>query len=254
MQPEANFMQKYYTEEAWARKTQLRAQTPPETLEKYRQVYKKLLLEVEAALELDPAGETGQSLARQWVLLGEVVSGGDSEIKAGAIKAWKDHRSWPPAEQDTLLARYGIEAGIDREVSMRRVERVAKFIGQAIGRKFVEALKVEQQAAVAGNLSSDGSSKLWVNLFREVESSLSVDPASEKAQALVCKWKQLRLDRKMEAREMWPDRGDFQKALRGKWPANAPAAVVNQVARMYRIEQVSNFLMKALSCCEEKTN
>jgi DNA-binding transcriptional MerR regulator len=249
MQPEANFMRKYYTEEAWTQKTRLREQTPPETLERYHQAWKKLFLEVEAALNLDPAGETGQSLAKQWVLLAEVISGGDPGIKAGAIKAWKDHQNWPPGEQDALFASYGLDACSDREVSMRRVERVGKFIGQAIGRKYLVALKVAQQVAIASNPSIDGSSKPWADLFREVESSLLEDPASEKAQALAARWKELKQDKKVETRGISPSLDDFRKVLREKCPPDASVAVINQVARLYRIEQVSNFLMKALACC-----
>jgi MerR family transcriptional regulator, thiopeptide resistance regulator len=248
LQPEANFMRKYYTEEAWTQKREWSERTPPETLERYHQAWEKLFLEVEAALDVDPAGETGQSLARQWVLLAEVISGGEPGIKAGAIKAWKDHQNWPLAEQDALFARYGLDASSDREVSMRRVERVGKFIGQAIGRKYLQALKVGQQVAIISSPSTDGSSKPWADLFREVECSLLEDPASEKAQALAAKWKELKLDKKVETRGISPSLDDFRKSLREKWPLDASVAVINQVARLYRIEQVSNFLMQALAC------
>jgi len=247
MQPEANFMRKYYTEEAWAQKRELREQTPPETLEKYHQTWKKLFLEVEAALDQDSAGGTAQSIARRWVLLAEVISAGHPEIKAGAIKAWKDHQNWPPAEQDALFARYGLDASRDREESMRRVERVTKFIGQAIGRKYLEALKVGRQVAIINNPSTDGSSKPWADPFREVESSLLEDPASEKAQRLAGKWKELKLDKIVETRGISASLEGFRKALHEKWPPDASMAVINQVARLYRIEQVSNFLMKALA-------
>jgi TipAS antibiotic-recognition domain len=252
MQPEANYMRKYYTEEAWAQKRELREQTAPEILERYHQAWKKLFLEVEAALDVDPAGETGQSLARQWVLLAEVISAGDPGIKAGAIKAWKDHQNWPSAEQDALFACYGLDPSSDREISMRRVERVGKFIGQAIGRKYLETLKVGQRVAIIRNPSTDGSSKPWADLFREVESSLLEDPASEKAQTLAAKWKELKMDRKAGTRETSPSLDDFRKALREKWPPDASVAVMDQVARLYRIEQVSSFLMKALACGRDK--
>ncbi len=254
MEPEAKSVRKYYTEEAWARKIQLIEQIPPQALETYSQAWKKMFLEVEAALEVDPAGEAGQSLAKQWVLLAETMSGGDSEIKAAAIKAWKDHQNWPLAEQDALLARYGLDASSDREVSMRRVERVARFIGQAIGRKYVEGLQVERQAAVANNPSAVDASKQWAAMFREVEASLSEDPASPKVQALVARWKQAKLDKEVELRGVLPSLGDLRKPPSETWPTYASVAVVNKVARLYRIEQVSNFLMKALACSEGFSN
>ena len=137
---------------------------------------------------------------------------------------------------------------------MRRVERVAKFIGQAIGRKYLAALKEGQQVAIVGNPSTDASSKRWADLFREVESSLLEDPASEKAQALAVKWKELNQDRKFETPGISPSLDDFRRASRHNWPPDASAAVVSQVARLYRVEQVSNFLMKALACREGKNN
>src|SRR5450631_2588572 len=96
MQPhEENFMKLYYTDEAWAKRIPIITHTSPQTLEAYRQKWKRLFLEVEAGLDLDPGSEAAQLLARRWVLLAEAMSEGDSGIKAGAIDAWKDHRNWP---------------------------------------------------------------------------------------------------------------------------------------------------------------
>jgi hypothetical protein len=178
MQPEENFMRKYYTEEAWVRRSQLRQEIPSETLEGHRDAWRQLFLKVESALDLDPAGETAQLLAKQWVLLAEVVSGGDSGMKAGAIKAWKDHQNWPLAEQDALFARWGLDASSDRNASMRRVEKVAKFIGQAIGRKYYGALEATRLGLIDKS-SADRSSERWVELFRDVEAALAEDPAGE---------------------------------------------------------------------------
>jgi hypothetical protein len=204
-------------------------------------------LKVESALDLDPASEKAQALAKQWVLLAEVVSGGDSEMKAGAIKAWKDHRNWPLDAQDALLVRYGLSVGSDRESSMQRMEKVAKFIGQAIGRKYYRAL---EETRLAPKSSTDPSSEIWVALFRDVEASLGEDPAGEKAQALAVRWTELKRDTELEARRTVPQLDDFREVLRQKWPSDISVAVVNQVARLYRIEQVSSFLVKALACGE----
>jgi DNA-binding transcriptional MerR regulator len=244
MKPEENFMRKYYTDEAWARRSQLMREIPSETLERHREAWRQLFLKVESALDLDPAGETAQLLAREWVLLAEVFSGGDTGMKAAAIKAWKDHRSWPLNAQDALLARYGLDASSDRDESMQRVEKAAKFIGQAIGRKYYGALGAINKS------SADRSSERWVELFRDVESSLAEDPAGEKAQALAGRWTELKRETEEEARRAGPQLDDFQEVLRQNWPSDASVAVVNQVARLYRIEQVSNFLAKALASDE----
>jgi MerR family transcriptional regulator, thiopeptide resistance regulator len=254
MRPEPNFMRRYYTEEAWAKRMQLREQRSPETLEGYKQEWRKLFLEVETALDLDPAGETAQGLARRWVLLAEVATGGDAEIRVGAIKAWKDHQNWPPAEQEVRLAYYGLDAGSDRDASMRRLERVGKFIGQAIGRKYLEALQMNQRLGLVSKPPADRSSAEWAKLFRDVESSLVEDPASEKAQLLAARWKDLQRSTQIEARGSVLRLDDFRRAFRDNCPSDASVAVVNQVARLYRIEQVSNFLKRALACCEGESN
>jgi hypothetical protein len=206
-------------------------------------------LKVESAIDLDPAGETAQLLARQWVLLAEVISGGDSEMKAGSIKAWKDHQNWPLAEQDALFARWGLDASSDRDASMQRAEKVFKFIGQAIGRKYYGALEATRLGLIDKS-SAGHSSERWVELFRDVEAALAEDPAGEKAQTLARRWAELKPD--TEAPRTVPHPDDFKQVLQQKWPSDVSVAVVTQVAQLYRIEQVANFLATALSHGEDK--
>ena len=253
MQPESNFMRKYYTDEAWDKKTQLKARCPPETRESYKRAWRELFLEVEAMLDQDPAGETAQSLARRWVLLAEAITEGDAGIKAGGIKAWKDHQNWPPAEMDVRLAFYGLDVSGNRDASIHRLERVAGFIGQAIGRKYLQALQAEQGLALTTNPPADRSSEQWAQLFRDVESSLAENPASERAQALGARWKELKRNIEVEAPGTAPRLDEFRKVLYEKRPSDA-SAVVSHVARLYRIEQVSNFLMRALAHSEGDSN
>jgi hypothetical protein len=244
IQPQEDFMRQYYSDAGWAKRILLREQTSPQTRESYQQNWKQLFLEIEAALDLDPASEP--VLARRWVLLAEVVSGGDAEIKAGAIKAWEDHRNWPVAEQDALFARYGVEPASDRNLSMMRVERVAKFIGQAIGRKYYGALN-SIRLDLINKPPKQGRSKLWVELFRDVESALGESPASDRAQALAARWTELKRDVEPGTDKVDPRLEAFRDVLRQKWPQNASVAVVSQVARLYRIEQVSQFLENAIA-------
>jgi DNA-binding transcriptional MerR regulator len=246
VQPQEDFMKQYYTEQGWVRRTLLRKQTSPQSREAYQQNMKQLFLEVEAALDLHPASETAQALARRWVLQAEEASGGDAEIRAGAIKAWKDHRNWPVAEQDALLARYGLEPSGDRNLSMMRVEKVAAFIGQVIGRKYYGALD-SIRLAVIDKAPERTSSKLWVELFRDVESTLGESPASDRAQALAARWTELKRDA-----EPRPRADAFREVLRWNWPSDASLAIVSQVARLYRIEQVSMFLEKALAHSKDR--
>jgi hypothetical protein len=252
MQPAESFMRKYYTDEAWAKRADIRKQATPEELEANRDAWRQLFLKVEAVLSLNPAEETVQLLAKEWVLLAEVSTAGDSGIQTGAIKAWKDHQNWPLSEQNALLDRFGLDSGGDRDASLQRLEKVGKFIGQAIGRKYYGALYGKSVASL-NKSSANPSSQRWVSLFRDVEAALAEDPAGEKAQALAARWDQLKRDAEVQAR-MTPQPNDFLEVLRSKWPPDASVAVIHQVARLYRIEQVSSFLAKAMARGEEKRN
>jgi MerR family transcriptional regulator, thiopeptide resistance regulator len=243
-----HFMKKYYTEEAWAKRGLIIEQASAQTLEGYRQAWKQLFLEVEAALDLPPASEGAQLLAQRWVLLGELVTGGDAEIKAGGVKAWKDHRNWPVPEQDAVCTRFGLDPGSDRNVSMTRVEKVATFIGQAIGSKYYGALNSIRFARIDGQFEE--RSQPWVELFRDVEAALGEDPASVRAQALAARWTALVQEKKTPA----PRVDNFRDVLQQKWPQDASMVVVNQISRLYRIEQVSKFLEKALAHGSSRQN
>jgi DNA-binding transcriptional MerR regulator len=137
MQPQENFMRKYYTEQAWIERAQLREHwehTPAETREKFRQTWQQLFTEIEAAIDLDPASEAAQALAKRWLQSAEAANGGNEAIRAGSIEAWKDRHNWPRDQQDKLLAGFGLDPN-DRTASMQRAETVIKFIDRAIGHK-----------------------------------------------------------------------------------------------------------------------
>ena len=134
MQPQENFMRKYYTDQAWLDRERIVQETPLETQTKNREAMRQLFAEIEAAIDLDPASESAQALTKRWLQLAETAHGGNEAVRAGTIEAWKDHRNWPPDQQDKLLASFGLDPH-DRTASMRRLESVTKFIGQAITHK-----------------------------------------------------------------------------------------------------------------------
>ena len=143
MKPQENSMRKYYTEQAWTERAQLREvweQAPAETRERWRQASQQLFTEIEAALNLDPASEAAQALTKRWLQLVDRGSGGNDGIRTGGIEAWKDRLNWPQAEQDALLTAFGL-APQNRVASMQRLEAVAKFIGRAIGQKVQTSLR-----------------------------------------------------------------------------------------------------------------
>ncbi|MGO9864320.1 MAG: MerR family transcriptional regulator [Terriglobales bacterium] len=134
MQPQENFMRKYYTDQAWVEKERILHETPPEVWQKNMQAWRQLFAEIEAAVDLDPASESAQALTKRWLQLAETAHGGNEAVRAGNIDAWKDRPNWPREQQDRLLAGFGLDLN-ERAASLERFESVAKFLGRTIGHK-----------------------------------------------------------------------------------------------------------------------
>jgi DNA-binding transcriptional MerR regulator len=134
MQPQENFMRKYYTEQAWLDRAKIATETPLEVREERSRTFKQLFAELEAAVDLDPASEAVQALTQRWMLLTDAGFGSNAGVREGAMTAWKDHENWPPDQQDTILKWYGLETS-DRATAMHRAERVFGLIGKAIGHR-----------------------------------------------------------------------------------------------------------------------
>jgi len=95
MQDNAEFMNRYYSQEAQAKMAEKRAQWDPSKQPEVTKAWTELFRDVEAALGEDPASERVQALAARWKKLVEGFTGGDPDISAGLGKAWADRRSWP---------------------------------------------------------------------------------------------------------------------------------------------------------------
>jgi len=137
MQPQENFMRRYYTEQAWTEWAQFREQwehAPAEERERWRQATQQLFTEIEAGIDLDPASDAAQAFAKRWLQFATSPSGGNEAITSGGIEAWKDRHNWPLAEQEALLAKMGLDPQ-DRIGSMKRLDTVSEFIGRAIRHK-----------------------------------------------------------------------------------------------------------------------
>jgi MerR family transcriptional regulator, thiopeptide resistance regulator len=135
MQPQENFMRKYYTDQAWLEKQRIVQETPPEVWQKNMQTWRQLFAEIEADIDLDPASESAQALTKRWLQLAETAHGGNEAVRAGNIEAWNDRPNWPLDQQDRLLASFGLDLQHNRAASMERFESVAKFLGRTIGYK-----------------------------------------------------------------------------------------------------------------------
>jgi DNA-binding transcriptional MerR regulator len=134
MQPQENFMRKYYTDQAWFDKERIVHEMPLETRKKNLEAWRQLFAEIEAAIDLDPASESAQTLTKRWLQLAETAHGGNEAVRAGNIEAWKDYQNWPRDQQDRLLAGFGLDPQ-DRTASMGRFGSVTRFLGRAIGHK-----------------------------------------------------------------------------------------------------------------------
>jgi len=134
MQPQENFMRKYYTEQAWIDKERIARERPAEEFKKNVLALRKLFCEIETDIDLDPASERAQDLTRQWLQLAEYAHGGNEAVRAGNIQAWNDYRNWPQEQQDRLLAAFNLDLK-DRSASLLRFEEVTKFLGRAVSHK-----------------------------------------------------------------------------------------------------------------------
>jgi MerR family transcriptional regulator, thiopeptide resistance regulator len=134
MQPQENSMRKYYTDQAWIDKERIARERPAEEVKKNALALRKLFVEIEAEIDLDPASERAQDLTRRWLQLAEFAHGGNEAVRAGNIQAWNDYRNWPRDDQDRLLAAFDLDLN-DRANSLLRFESVTKFLGRAVGHK-----------------------------------------------------------------------------------------------------------------------
>jgi DNA-binding transcriptional MerR regulator len=134
MQPQENFMRKYYTDQAWLDKERIVHETPLDVRQKNIEAWRQLFAEIEAAIDLDPACESAQALTKRWLQLAESAHGGNQAVRAGNVEAWNDRPNWPPEQQDKLLAGFGLDLD-HRAASLERFESVTEFLGRAINYK-----------------------------------------------------------------------------------------------------------------------
>jgi DNA-binding transcriptional MerR regulator len=140
MQPQENFMRKYYTDQAWIDRKRIADQTPVEARKNNLQAWRQLFTEIETAIDLDPASAPAQALAKRWLQIVETANGSNEAVRAGSIEAWNDRDNWPQDQQDKLLASFGLDLH-DRTASMQRVDAVTKFMGRTIGHKVQSNLR-----------------------------------------------------------------------------------------------------------------
>lgn len=109
----------------------------------------------------------------------------------------------------------------------------------------VEAMKKyysEEAWSKVGSRYEGEFSQEWIDLYRDLEAALGEDPASEKVQALVARWRSL-FSSDPEVREgafkAWADR------------ANWPAAMQQRIAQ-FHLEEIAPFIGQAITAYRKK--
>ena len=117
---------KYFSDGAWARFAELRRRMWEDTGARSAswQAQVDLFRDVEAAWCEDPAGDSGQRLARRWTEQLEQESSGDAEIRQALARMWKDRQGW------SATLRWCIEGSY--RMTGERFDRAADFIDRAV--------------------------------------------------------------------------------------------------------------------------
>jgi DNA-binding transcriptional MerR regulator len=95
MQTNNEWIEKYYSPEAWLRIKEVHPGWSPELQGKARQDWVDLFRDVEAALGEDPAGEKAQALGERWKAMEIAYVCGDPELADGVNKMYADKLNWP---------------------------------------------------------------------------------------------------------------------------------------------------------------
>jgi DNA-binding transcriptional MerR regulator len=183
VQENADFKRKYFTDDAWARLTELRKRSGPGSREQTREAWEELYRDVGAALGEDPESEKAHALAARWMKLCANSGNDDLGIRASHAKAWADRNNWPASEQ--------------KRMASFRLEQVSEFISTVIAcgrRKYFTKEDWAKLMAHWRNSTPESRAQIslgWIELYRDVEACLGEDPASEKAQSLALRWAEM---------------------------------------------------------------
>jgi DNA-binding transcriptional MerR regulator len=102
MQTSNEWIEKYYSPEAWTRIKDVHPGWSPELHGKPYQDWLDLFRDVEAALGEDPSGEKAQALGERWKALEIAYTCGDPEIAEGLNKMFADKSNWPNSMKERM--------------------------------------------------------------------------------------------------------------------------------------------------------
>jgi len=226
------FMEKYFSAEAWAKFSGRRKAMPLDAKKRASQAWIELYREAEGLLDGDPASEAAQALTARWLALEDRSSDGDRGIKAGFRTAWKDRQDWPAKDR--------------QRIEQFNLEKIAEFIGRAMGASmkkyyseeaWAKLMKLREQTD-AGSRQQTGQA--WIALFRDVDASLDEHPTSKVAQELATRWL------KLAERSIGYDPG-VRAGVRKAWQNRQewPESLQEQLAG-FRMDKIGLFIRSAL--------
>ncbi|HEY1730788.1 MAG TPA: DinB family protein [Terriglobales bacterium] len=174
MQQSVEQMKKYYSEESWEQHRRYYEEGPSAE-------WRKLYDEARTLLGEDPASPKSQELVERWQDLSRRAHGGDARVPTDSAAAWMDRANWP----DSMKQR----------AAEFQMEEVHAFIHRAelASRKQIFSERAWTKMVELQNQAADPRSSQWrdrVQLFQDLEAAAGGDPAGERAQALVARWKQ----------------------------------------------------------------
>jgi DNA-binding transcriptional MerR regulator len=102
MQTSNEWIERYYTPEAWTRIKDVHPGWSPELHGKPYQGWLDLFRNVEAALGEDPSGEKAQALGERWKALEIAYTCADPEIAEGLNKIFADKPNWPNSMKESM--------------------------------------------------------------------------------------------------------------------------------------------------------
>jgi MerR family transcriptional regulator, thiopeptide resistance regulator len=102
MQTNNEWIERYYSPEAWTRIKNVHPDWSPELQGKAYQDWLDLFRDVETTVDEDPAGEKAQALGERWKALEIAFTCGDSEIAQGLNKMFADEVNWPESMKERM--------------------------------------------------------------------------------------------------------------------------------------------------------
>jgi MerR family transcriptional regulator, thiopeptide resistance regulator len=102
MQTTNQWIEKYYSPDAWTRIKQVHPGWSPELQGNAYQDWLDLFRDVEAALGEDPEGERAHALAERWKALEVAFTYGDAEIAQGLNRMFADKSNWPDSMRERM--------------------------------------------------------------------------------------------------------------------------------------------------------